>query len=412
MMRRSASWTLTLVLLLVLLCAGLIGCKREPSATSSSLASSTSTTIALSGQDVLSRAVAWMEAEPTQVSFGPYSVTYGPSAKVAELTVSTSPEGEPVFSGTWWWSGDTDYYWQEGEGSTKHVTPEMAMSMTKATYPGADLGVGYLVMVRFLFDPHRLLTLSKVTNSSEQPDGSWKIDAQVSVRDLVALDLSDAELARYLGPVSAVRTMLEVEQDGTIRSMSTQEEGLDAGASTLVFARTSKAPTLPTEWDDLDQVTLQGARDEGWRGKVADAAPYVDFPVYFLGDSYQGRVVRLVHIDVGLDMLVEYAEPQSTGSTVARPRTAPDGYLLFEYSASNIPESEKRFVANKTLIKTAGQGDGAYTVYKTAKGLPGRSILVKKGETYISIDRIAEKATGDATEELLAAAAALRRAEQ
>ena len=354
-----------------------------------------------------------MEAEPTQVSFGPYSVTYGPSAKVAELTVSPNPEGEPVFSGTWWWSGDTDYYFQEGEGSAKHVTPEMAMRMGKATYPGADLGVGYLVMMRFLFDPHRLLTLSKVTNSSEQPDGSWKIDAQVSVRDLVAPDLSDAELAHYLGPVSAVRTTLEVGQDGTIRSMSTQEEGLeDAGVSSLVFTRTSKAPTLPTEWDDLDQVTLSAARDEGWRANVADAAAYVDFPVYSLGDSYEGRVVRLVHVEVGLDMLVEYAEPQSTASTVTRPRTAPDGYLLFEYSASNVPESEKRFVANKTLIKTAGQGDGAYTVYKTAKGLPGRSILVKKGETYISIDRIAEKATGDATEELLATAAALRRAEQ
>ena len=72
MVRRSASRTLALVLLLVLLCAGPSGCKREPSSTSSSLASSTSstslvasTTVPVSGQDVLGRAVAWIEAEPT-----------------------------------------------------------------------------------------------------------------------------------------------------------------------------------------------------------------------------------------------------------------------------------------------------------------------------------------------------------
>ena len=191
---------------------------------------------------------------------------------------------------------------------------------------------------------------------------------------------------------------------------------VNAGVSSLVFARTNKVPALPTTWDDLDQVTLQTARDEGWRGNVADAAPYVDFPVYFLGDSYEGRVVRLIHVEAGVDVRVEYDEPQdpaSTASTARRPgMEAPDGYLLFEYSAADVPESEKRFVANKTLIKTAGQGDEAYKVYKTAKGLPGRSILVKKGETYISIDRIAEMATEDATKELLAAAAALRRAER
>ena len=88
---------------------------------------------------------------------------------------------------------------------------------------------------------------------------------------------------------------------------------------------------------------------------------------------------------------------------------SPRGYVLFEYSVSDVPASERPFVAKKTLIESAGEGEQDYSVYKTAKGAPGHSILVRRGGTYISVDSFG--ASGDITDKLLAVAAALQRAE-
>jgi hypothetical protein len=384
---------------------------------SSSSLSPTSTSIATSGQKVLARAVVWIEAAPTKVTFGPYAVIYGRAAKVAELTVATHTEGEPMFSGTWWWSADTDYYFQEAEGPPEHVTPEMAISMRQAAYPDGEIGVMYLVMLRFALDPHRLLALSQVTAAAEDQDGTWRIEAEATTSDLVGANLSDAELGRYSPPIPLLRTTLEIGRDGNIHSMSMVDPTTPGWAGwTYAWSRVSEGPTLPASWVDMDKATLQDARDSGWRASPADAAKDASFPVYWLGESYEGlplRGVRVNRLNKDLYVLLEYnvirSAPDASGKATSTSLPA-EGYVLFQYSESNVPGSEKRFVENKTLIKTAGQGEDAYSVYKTAKGAPGRSILVKRGETYISIDRTGG-GTGDVTEGLLGAAAALRRAE-
>jgi hypothetical protein len=427
MTRRSSSWGAALALS-VLLCLGPTGCRGDSPATDSSLSPNTTaattastgsadssplSTVAAraSGEATLSKAVSWLEAAPTRVDFGPYSVTYGGAGQVAELTTSPTATGEPMTAGTWWWSGDSDYYIDEGDGAVRHVTPEMAMRMRQTAYPQAESGVQCIALVRLLLDPHRLLKLSTVTDASALPDGGWTLVAEARVPDLVGLDLSADDLARYFGMVSAVQSTLVVAGDGAIRSMSTQEVGLEVGVVGYSFTRVDTEPALPSLWSDLDQVTLQAALDEGWRAAVADAAKDVDFTIYSLGDSYEDWVIQTVHVEVGLDVMLHYGTPRETGSggTTAgagRPR-AEDGFILFEYSASNVPESEKPFVADKTLVAKSGEGDAAYSVYTTAKGLPGRAILVKKGGTYISITRTG-KGGADVTELLLAVATALR----
>ena len=61
------------------------------------------------------------------------------------------------------------------------------------------------------------------------------------------------------------------------------------------------------------------------------------------------------------------------------------------------------------LIKSVGEGDQAFCLYETAKGAPGRSIVVRRGDTYISVD--SSGATRDITDKLLAVAPALQRTE-
>jgi hypothetical protein len=81
--------------------------------------------------------------------------------------------------------------------------------------------------------------------------------------------------------------------------------------------------------------------------------------------------------------------------------------VLFEYSEASLPDGEESPVAKKPLLKTVSQGAETYSVSTRAKGEPGRSILVKRGSTYISIEH-SGGGTGNAMDELAVAFAALR----
>jgi len=201
---------------------------------------------------------------------------------------------------------------------------------------------------------------------------------------------------------------------GLVLLLSASQPTAEAGS--YVFARTDKEPRLPDTWVDMDSSLLQSALDMGWRENPADAAKDVDFTVYFLGDSYQGLPLGRVYLfqNDGVQVLFGYyrveSAPLDGSGKVTTTNPSPEGYKLLEFSESDVPRGEQDFVANKTLVKTGGRGDEAYSVYKTAKGEPGRSILVEKGGTYIHMERMGS-GTADATEELLAAAAALQTVE-
>ncbi len=416
-MRRGALCFILLLAAFLLGTVALTACEQASPTTSSSPPSSTSTTPAPSGQELLDRAVAWIEAAPTEVTFGPYpyTVIYSRGAAIGRLTLPASVQGEPIVP--WpncWWAADTDYYFGDKEGPTKHVTPAMAMSMRTAPYSGGgtNSGISSLVIIRCFADPHRLLAKSEATSAAEETDGTWKIAATTTARALVDLDLPVDELARYIGPDFALDTTLEVGKDGSIRSMSMKPDHSETDVWTYVWTRIDEEPALPQAWVDLDDYTLQKELESGWRASPSDAAQDVDFPVYWLGDSYGDVPLRWVHVEVGRYVLLEYGTGRNPATAASAGQTTStvtdEGYILFEYSESQVPESEKQFVADKTLLATVGEGSDTYSVYTTAKGKPGRSVLVKKGETYISID-LTGGGTGDATNALLAAAAALQR---
>jgi len=413
MSRRFLTTVLVTGFPLLLLGLVLVGCDGQQPGESSSNSVVGLASTAAPVQEALGRALAWIEASPTKVTLGAYTLIYGKSAKVAELRITGKVSGEPVIWGTWWWSDGTDYYFDDSQGAPKRLTPEMAMRMSKAIYPGAEMGPFYLVVLRVGADPYRLLAHSKVTSAAQQQDGAWKLELEASVRDLVSLDIPDAELTQMVGPSPVIRTALEVGNDGTIRSMSVTRGQPTAEAGSYVFERTDAEPTLPDTWVDMDTSLLQSALDFGWRESPADAAKDVDFTVYSLGDSYQGLPRGRVNLfqNDGVQVLFGYyrveSAPVDGSGKVTTTNPSPEGYKLLEFSESDVPRGEQDFVADKTLIKTGGQGDDAYSAYKTAKGKPGRSILVEKGGTYIFIERMGS-GTADATEELLAAAAALR----
>ena len=307
-----------------------------------------------------------------------------------------------------------DYYFQDKEGPPLHVTRQMALEMRSAPYSTrVNLGTGSLIVIRTLADPHRLLTTSSAGEAARRPDGSWSVEAEATVDALVDLGLPDEELGLYIDPDLLLRTDLVVAEDGHIRSMSVEWVLPEPEVMTYEWTRTEERFALPQDWVDLDDYTLQSRLAAGWRANVYDAAEDAGFPVYWLRDPYRGLVVRDIHVEQDLYVLLEYGRPRdpSTGAGDGQTATSAGagGLILFQYSESAVPESEVTFVGGKELIETLRAGDEPYSVYSTAKGRPGQSILVKRGTTYISIDGTGA-AIGDRTEELLAAAAALTRA--
>ncbi len=381
-------------------------------------------------QVLLEKALTWIEAAPTKVTFGPYTIAYGAQAKVAEVTVDPHPSGEPLLSGPVWWSSDTDYYIQDGTGGPpQHVTPSMAQEMSTQTYPGASSGASLLAILRMVFDPHRLLQKSLVTKAAKEADGTWDLEATITARDLIGLDIPDQILLAGTGisPSKVLRTTLKLGADGGIHAMSTLFSDSASDATNYVWARSSTEPSLPSASVEMDQTLRQSAFLGGWRASLADAAKDIGFPVYSLGETYLGLSLRLIHVELTykptIALLLEYdpgqkAAPLGTATTVAAGETttsgasgeslAPGGFVLFEYPDSNVPDGEKSFVAKKILLKTVSHGGETYSIYTTPKGKPGRSILVKAGTTYVSIER-SGGGTGDATDELVAAAEALQR---
>ena len=360
-----------------------------------------------SADDLLARALTWIEAEPSQVVFGPYTVHYDRGAVSARLMMGDEAEGEPIVPWDCWWSARGNYYYLTEDGSFYRVTAPMAESMREAGYPGAEEGLLAVVTMNLFADPHRLPQRAEVVSPPQAGDGGlWTIEAAVEGTDLVDLALPAEDLARY---TEGVRYDLElrVRPDGAIESVAGRA-GITETHTTYQWRRVAHGPDMPGDWVDLDQATLEKALREGWRASPADAAADVGFPVFWLGESYQGLIPRSTHVEGDRTVLIEYASEVTTqaadGSTTTT--LSPAGYILFQYSEDDVPESEKPFVAEKTLIGEFGDGADRYSVYRTAKGQPGRSILVKRGETYISID--ATRSGGDVTERLLTAAAALR----
>jgi hypothetical protein len=399
--------------------ASCAGPSAEGSAASTPTSGSSATTISSgpTAQELLDRAVAWIEAAPTQVIFGPDTVTYAPGAAVAALTRDPKDTGE--FLVPWpnaWWSDGTDYYFQDSTGPPSHLTPEMAQAMSGEGYSEALTGVMALVTLRAFADPHRLLALSKATQATKNADGTWTLSAEVSELDLVALagvlaGLSSEVASRYVDSSLILRSTLELGQEGDIRSM-TVAFGDDADTLSYSWSRAEGMPELPGVWVELDDAMLQRALESGWRATVAKAAADLDFPAYSLGDSYLGVALRSIHVEEGSSLLLEYGlgttgAAATTTSSQPRTATASGGFVLFEYSATNVPESEKGFVASKTLLENLEHDGRVFTVYTTAKGQPGRSILVRVGDTYVSLDR-SGGGSGNATEELLEAVMGLQ----
>jgi hypothetical protein len=284
----------------------------------------------------------------------------------------------------------------------------MAEDMLTATYPEAEAGVLAVATINMFADPHRLLSEAQPVGEPQPGEGgASSIRVNVSGEDLIGLSLPADLLARY---TAGVRYDLEasVAPDGAIIGMTAAWAGATEEPLTYEWTRTTDEPVLPGTWVDLDQATLEKALREGWRASPADAAADVDFPVFWLGESYEGLSPRLTHADRDGWVLIEYggvlAQGTAGGSTTTT--LSPAGYILFQYSADDVPESEKSFVAEKTLIGEYGAAAESYAVYRTPMGQPGRSVLVKMGETYVSIS--ATQGGGDVTEQLLRAAAALR----
>jgi len=381
-----------------------------------SSASSTSTAGVPSAQELLHRAVAWIEAAPTQVTFGPYpyTVTYSEGAFRGRLTLPPDVRGEPLVP--WpvcWWEMGKDYYFQDKEGPPLHVTRQMALEMRSASYSTrVNLGTGSLIVIRTLADPHRLLTTSSADGATRQLDGSWRVEVEATIDALVDLGLPDEELGIYIDPDLLLRTDLVVAEDGRIQSMSVEWVLPEPEVMTYEWTRTEERFALPEGWVDLDEYTLQNRLAAGWRANVYEAAEDAGFPVYWLGDPYQGLALRDIHVELGGHVLLEYGRPRDPSTAAGDGQTATSagakGLILFQYSEAAVPESEEAFVGDKELMETLGAVDEPYSVYSTAKGRPGQSILVKRGTTYISIDGTGET-TDDRTEELLAAAAALTR---
>ncbi|MBN1321905.1 MAG: hypothetical protein JXA87_13830 [Thermoleophilia bacterium] len=380
--------------------------------------SSTSTAGVPSAEELLDRAVAWIEAASTQVTFGPYpyTVIYSEGAFQGRLTLPPDVRGEPLVP--WpvcWWEMGKDYYFQDKRGPPLHVTRQMGLEMRSAPYSTeVNLGTGSLIVIRTLADPHRLLTTSSADGATRQPGGSWRVEAEVTVDALVDLGLPDEELRLYIDPDLVLRTDLVVAEDGRIQSMSVEWVLPEPEVMTYTWTRTEEQFALPKDWVDLDDYTLESRLAAGWRANVYDASQDVGFPVYWLGDPYQGLVLRDIHVEQDLYVLLEYGRPRdrSTGAGDGQAviSAGKEGLILLQYSESAVPDSEVTFVEDKKLLETRQVGDEVYSVYSMAKGKPARSILVKRGETYISISATGGD-TGDGTQELPVAAAALRRAD-
>ena len=360
-----------------------------------------------SADDLLAQALTWIEAEPSQVVFGPYTVHYDRGAASARLMMGDEAHGEPIVPWPCWWSAKGSYYYLTEDGSFYRVTAPMAESMRKAGYPGAEEGLLAVVTMNLFADPHRLLQRARAVSPPQAGEGGlWTIEVAVEGTDLVDLALAAEDLARYTEGVR-YDLKLRVATRWGDRKHDCWVGGNHRGAHDLRVAPSRDGPDMPGDWVDLDQATLEKALREGWRASPADAAADVGFPVFWLGESYEGLTPRSTHL-TGRAVLIEYASVVTTQAAGESTTTtlSPAGYILFQYSEDDVPESEKPFVAEKTIVGEFGDGTDRYSVYRTAKGQPGRSILVKRGETYISIT--ATRAGADVTEQLLAAAAALQ----
>ena len=465
-MTRVGYRVLALALLSLLLAVAVVSCSQGPrtqgpvsaadsstsapstemSSASSSASSRASSTVP-AGQTaelLWSQALEWIRQGPTRATAAdsPVAIAYGDQANVLRIVVSADAR-EPMLPNAWR-VGKDDFYWQTDDvtgqenlqqGQTTptvvlHVTPTMAVETDEATDfhgpEGAD-GVTVIQMIRLLGDPYRLLFICEPSGEPERlADSNWLLTAQTTTVDVLGADLQTArDYNRVLGTTADtdIKVTLEVTPQGV--PVKTAVTLGDNPLAAYDWSRVEEAPTLPGSSVEFDVWARQRAEQGGYR-TIAEAAKESKFPLYWLGDSYQGTVLRLVHMETEAALLeydlVRTATTGSAPTTTSAPTTSsltptrstdgtvsPRGYILFEYSASDVPESEKPFAAKKTLIESTGEGDQAYSVYKTAKGAPGHSVLVRRGDTYISVDGVG--ASGDITDKLLAVAAALQRAE-
>jgi hypothetical protein len=382
-------------------------------------AAATMTTDASSaeGAALLAKCLAWIQEGNTRVKFGDYTITYGEQARIGQLDYVYAPGGgEPIIGQPCWWAGDTDYFFQDQEGPPIHVSTKMAMAMNSKTYPGASLGVPEIGLIRTIGDPYRLLRLAKVHGPAKAlPNSDWSLVAETTFAELVGTDLPPDQAQRIMGDLNGkVSIALEVKPDGTPVSM-TWSLGAQSVGGRYSWSKSATPPSLPRAWVDMDKDSQTTAEQEGWRATPADAAKAVDFPVYSLGGSYRGAVLHTIHVEEHLDVLFIYTGPRGqagSGASTTNTNTPPaHGWSLFEYSESKIPRGDENLVANKHLIKTVGTGDDAYSIYTIGVLPVSKSILIKRGSTYISIEATGN-VTGDITEELYAAATALQRVEQ
>lgn len=223
-----------------------------------------------SAEDPLARALTWIEAEPSQVVFGPYTVHYDRGAVSARLMMGAEADGEPIVPWPCWWSAKGNYYYLTEDGSFYRVTAPMAESMREAGYPGAEEGVLAVVTMNLFADPHRLLQRAEAVSPPQAGDaGLWTIEAAVEGADLVDLALPAEDLAGY---TEGARYDLElrVRSDGAIESMTAGWAGTGETHTTYEWRRVAHGPDMPGDWVDLDQATLAEALDHRTRLSAAE----------------------------------------------------------------------------------------------------------------------------------------------
>jgi hypothetical protein len=362
--------------------------------------------------------LSWIKQGNTQVKFGDYTVTYGDQATVGQLTYAPSSNtGEPLIDQPCWWRDDSDYYTKDPDGATVHVSVAMATAMGGQRYPQASTGAQYVGVIRLIGDPYRLLRLAKVQGAAvPEADSTWSLTGATTVGEVFGADLPRSQTG-FNGDelASALTVTLTVKADGTPVSITVTTNEIE-GVGHYTWSKVSTPPALPTAWVELDTKTLAAAEQEGWRNTPQDAAKDVDFTVYSWDDSYQGAALQTIHVEPGSSVLLDYpaARVQSSAPGTSTIGVRPRGWVLFEYSAHHIPPDQKGAVANKRLLKSVGRGVDAYSLYTFGASPLGSTILVRRGDTYISIQatgtglRATDAASAELTQELYAAATALR----
>ncbi len=376
-----------------------------------------------------SQALSWIRSAPTQAveDNGNLTITYGDQATILQL-ISSPDMNDPLPQS--WAVANEDFYWQadvvDGNGNSEvgqtvstivvHATPAMAVETDNATYfhdnPGI-IAVGMISALR-MCDPYHILNSCEPEGAPQKlATSNWLLKARAFASDVVGTDIKEAiDFERALGNLADAKldVTLEVTPQGVpvATTITPASSELSAGDELITFywSRATAAPEIPAVAMEFD--AWAKGYDQQQRGTIEEVVKQSTFTVYWLGESYQGIALSSAQPFDGTAMLLYWPPTarQNTASTVAN---ADIGYTLFEYSVSNPPDSEKPFVASKTLYRSFGQGDNAYSVYTTAKDAPGHSILVRRGDTYISVS--SSGASGDIFNQLLAVAAALQRAE-